>query len=84
MTRIVQLEDHKPLLVKKAEMTEDVWICRCGLSADWPYCDGTHKKTFGEQPGKLYKYRREAPGGEPIREEIPEGLEGANPRPKAP
>jgi len=28
----------------------------CGLSKRQPFCDGSHKKAAGEEPGKLYKY----------------------------
>lgn len=28
----------------------------CGLSANQPFCDGSHKKTFDEQAGKVYAY----------------------------
>ncbi|MGJ8695711.1 MAG: CDGSH iron-sulfur domain-containing protein [Verrucomicrobiaceae bacterium] len=28
------------------------WMCTCGKSVNYPYCDGTHKKTGGA-PRKL-------------------------------
>lgn len=46
------------------------WLCQCGLSDNQPFCDGSHKLTLGENPGKLYWYeeagkRHEAPGAFP-------------------
>lgn len=37
--------------------TESKWICMCGLSANQPFCDGSHKKTAGEESGKVYMYK---------------------------
>src|SRR5437879_6423470 len=35
---------------------KEVWLCKCGLSKNQPYCDSSHKLTKGEEPGKLYWY----------------------------
>jgi CDGSH-type Zn-finger protein len=34
----------------------DVAICQCGLSADRPFCDGSHRRTEDEDEGVLYRY----------------------------
>ena len=65
------MKDKAPLIVKKAEIEgDDVWVCRCGLSADWPWCDDTHLKTA----------KTEAKDKDPVRAECP-AIEGADPRP---
>jgi CDGSH-type Zn-finger protein len=35
---------------------KEQWFCRCGLSKNQPYCDGSHKLTKGEGSDKLYWY----------------------------
>lgn len=56
MARIVVMKDTSPLVIKKDEMESgSVAVCRCGLSADWPMCDGSHNETSGEEEGSLYQ-----------------------------
>jgi len=32
------------------ERTNQTWLCRCGASANKPYCDGTHKRNGFKAP----------------------------------
>lgn len=35
---------------------KETWLCRCGLSRNQPYCDGSHKLARAEDGTKLYWY----------------------------
>ena len=54
MARLIKRFRSEPYSVTVGGETQ--YICGCGLSANLPFCDGTHKITQGEEPGKLYWY----------------------------
>ena len=35
---------------------ETVAVCQCGLSDEYPFCDGSHRRTADEDPETLYRY----------------------------
>ncbi len=51
--RLVRHEETGP---KEVKSDGSVWACMCGLTGNKPLCDGSHKKTKDEVPGKTYVY----------------------------
>jgi CDGSH-type Zn-finger protein len=65
MGRLVELDGTGPRKLDESDVDPekgDVAICRCGLSEDFPFCDGTHRATSTEDPAATYRYDRQDDG----------------------
>jgi CDGSH-type Zn-finger protein len=54
MARLIRHEHTGPIRIDPQD--KPVFICGCGLTQNFPFCDGTHKACKDEQPGTLYVY----------------------------
>lgn len=59
MARLVRHDATGPRRVDESDIDPekgDIAICQCGLSAEYPFCDGSHRATESEEDGMLYRY----------------------------
>ena len=56
--RLVKLTKKEPLKIEGKD--KNYFICQCGLSKKFPFCDGHHKKTKDEDENGLYIYDEES------------------------
>lgn len=57
MPRLVRHEMTGPIKIEPQD--KPVFICGCGLTRNFPFCDGSHKVCAGEDPGTVYVYDKD-------------------------
>ena len=54
MARLVKFEATGPIKIEPQD--KPVFVCACGISRKFPFCDGNHKSCKGEDPEATYRY----------------------------
>mgnify|MGYP000450981001 CR=1 FL=1 len=59
MARLVRHDAQGPRKLDESDVHDekgDVAVCQCGLSDEYPFCDGSHRGTLDETDDELYQY----------------------------
>lgn len=67
MAREITHEATGPLKLDESDIDDekgDIAVCLCGLSDEYPFCDGSHNVTTDEEAGVRYKYENDEATGE--------------------
>lgn len=54
MARRITLNATGPIRIDPQD--KPVFVCGCGLTSNFPFCDGTHKTCKDEEEGRVYEY----------------------------
>ena len=57
MARMIKLTATGPIKIEPQD--KPIFICGCGLTKNFPFCDGTHKVCKDEDPDTVYLYDEE-------------------------
>lgn len=59
MARLVRHDATGPRRLDEDDVDDekgDVAVCQCGLSEEFPFCDGTHRTTADETDSEIHRY----------------------------